>query len=69
MLPTTGFFGGCGIGSSLLADGILTFSPADLAASSRHPEEPPLRGVSKDVPLALVAASFEGSPKAASTSG
>src|SRR4051794_36882470 len=60
MLPTTGFFGGCGIGLSLLTDGIGNLSPAALPRTPRHPEEPRLlRGVSKDEPLAPVAASFE----------
>src|ERR1700733_8639218 len=64
MLPTTGFFGGCGIGLSLLTDAIGRLSPAVLPHTPRHPEEPRLlRGVSKDEPPALVAASFEARPR------
>jgi hypothetical protein len=36
MLPTTGFFGGCGIGLSLLLDAIVEVSPACL---NRHCEQ------------------------------
>src|SRR5213596_1219119 len=36
MLPTTGFFGGCGIGLSLLVDAIVEVSPAVLLDRSRH---------------------------------
>src|SRR5260370_15716119 len=40
MLPTTGFFGGCGIGLSLLGDAIARLSPAlvRLLVSTRHCE-------------------------------
>jgi hypothetical protein len=34
MLPTTGFFGGCGIGLSLLVDAIAVVSPAYFTARS-----------------------------------
>jgi hypothetical protein len=39
MLPTTGFFGGCGIGFSLLGDAIFELSPAALIRRYRHCEE------------------------------
>src|ERR1700680_449355 len=38
MLPTTGFFGGCGIGLSLLVDAISIMSPALSPHNRRHPE-------------------------------
>src|SRR3984885_5628201 len=37
MLPTTGFFGGCGIGSSRLVDAIALVSPAFSLHNHRHP--------------------------------
>src|SRR5260370_34192310 len=42
MLPTTGFFGGCGIGLSLLGDAIAVVSPAlvRLLVSTHHCEPP-----------------------------
>src|SRR6266480_5451969 len=39
MLPTTGFFGGCGIGLSLLVDAIAIMSPAVSLNPCRHCEE------------------------------
>src|SRR6202790_1613494 len=38
MLPTTGFFGGCGIGLSLLVDAIAIMSPALSPHNRSHPE-------------------------------
>src|SRR3954451_18998521 len=38
MLPTTGCFGGCGIGFSLFGDAIVELPPAILLYSKRHLE-------------------------------
>src|SRR5437879_8950593 len=67
MLPTTGFFGGCGIGLSLLVDAIGELSPVISLHNERHPGRTQLRSLgrcahlraSKDEPLAPDAASFE----------
>src|SRR3954454_3541261 len=57
MLPTTGFFGGCGIGFSLLGDAIIEVSPAyfltlsfrgDAKHRTRNLEIPGLRYASRN---------------------
>src|SRR3954463_15578309 len=48
MLPTTGFFGGCGIGSSLLGDAIVEDSPALSQPSLRAKRSNPSLGEKKE---------------------
>src|SRR5436190_24259828 len=65
MLPTTGFFGGCGIGFSLLGDAIVVVSPAIphchpcITASPLLLEERASAHVSKDGHLHHCLSSFE----------
>src|SRR6266436_1802479 len=58
MLPTTGFFGGCGIGLSLFVDAIAIFSPA-VRVQDRHPEERASARVSKNGRMHGTLPSFE----------
>jgi hypothetical protein len=48
MLPTTGFFGGCGIGSSLFGDAIVEVSPALSQTSLRAKRSNPSRRKKKE---------------------
>src|ERR1700761_918498 len=57
MLPTTGFFGGCGIGLSLLVGAIARVSPAAFSNEIRHSGDGPKKETS-DVQSHIVARSF-----------
>src|SRR3954464_10117093 len=67
MLPTTGFFGGCGIGLSLFVDAI-AIDPL-LFVCSAIPRERAQARVSKDGRLHLFPVILRGAPKSARTFG